>query len=176
MNELMLMMLTSNNRVDRSRLASYLRDERTRREKDYGKIARFATLGAFYLWGGIKLKVQNATGTVPATDPTVGTTGKLDAIIAGVEEVARQIPYYGAVSEAATFIGEVIARSTTVDPALLEMLTAGGNSQPQQVVFQPGYSQPRQLTITSPNGQVGQFRLGAQGIEVSDPNWNVRVD
>jgi len=176
MNEMMLLLLTANRGVDRSRLAAYMRDERTRREKDYAKIARFAAFGAFYLWGGLKLKVQNATGTVPATDPSVTTAGKLDAIIAGIEETARQLPYYGVVNEVATFIGEVIARSTTTDPALVEMLTASASQQPQQVVFQPGYSQPRQLTITSPNGQMGTFRLGANGIEISDPNWGVRVD
>ena len=78
--------------------------------------------------------------------------------------------------EVATFVGEVIARSTTVDPALLEMLVANGSQQPQQIVFNPGYQQPRQLTITSPTGQIGQFRLGANGIEITDPNWGVRVD
>ena len=176
MNEMIMMLLMGNRGVDRVRLAGYLRDERNKREKDYAKIARAVTFGAFYFWGGLKLKVQNATGTVPATDPSVTATGKLDAILAGIEETAKTIPYFGLVNEVATFVGEVIARSSTVDPALLEMLVSNGNQQPQQIVFNPGYQQPRQLTITSPTGQVGQFRLGANGIEITDPNWGVRVD
>lgn len=178
MNELLLMMMAGNRGLDRGRLAAYLRDERSRRERDFAKVARAVAYGAFFWAGGLKLEVKNATGTVPATDSTVSTTGKLDAILQGLAENYKALPYFGLVSEAATFVGEVIARATTTDPAMIELLTQQ-QQQPQVLSFAPGaqqYGGGRVMTITSPNGQQGAFRLTANGLEIADPNWSVRVD
>jgi len=176
MNELVFMLMAGGRGLDRGRLASYLRDERARKEKDYAKIARAVAYGAFYWWGGLKLQVTNATGTVPATDASVSTTAKLDAILTGLAENFKALPYFGLVNEAATFVGEVIARSTTPDPALIEMMSMG-QQQPQTLTFNPtGYAMGRTMTVQSPNGQQAAFRLTANGWEVSDPNWSMRVD
>lgn len=178
MNELLLMMMAGNRGLDRGRLAAYLRDERSRRERDFAKVARAVAYGMFFWAGGLKLEVKNATGTVPATDSTVSTTSKLDAILQGLAENYKALPYFGLVSEAATFIGEVIARATTTDPAMIELLTQQ-QQQPQVLSFAPGaqqYAGGRVMTITSPTGQQGAFRLTANGLEIADPNWSVRVD
>ena len=176
MNEMLMMLMLGNRGIDRSRLAAYLRDERSRKEKDYAKIARLGAFAAFYFWGGLKLEYKNATGTIPATDPAVPVNSKIDAVLKGIEETYRAMPFFTVVNEAATWIGEVVARSTTPDPALIELMTA--NSAPQTISVNPSpmYSQPRTLTITSPNGQTGRVQLTANGIQIDDPNWGVRVD
>lgn len=183
MNELLLAMVFGSKGMDKARLGDYLRSERARKEKDYAKVARGVVFFAYWWTGSLKMNVTNASGqTVPATDPSVSTTAKLDALLSGTAEVWKAIPYFGLLSEAATFIGEVIARSTTMDPALLElMMNNGTTSQPQTITLQAppargNYAQPQTLRLTAPGGSSTGMRITAQGIEIEDPNWRVSVD
>src|SRR5215203_4038387 len=98
MNELLYAMVLGGKGVDKARFAAYLRDDRARKEKDYAKVARALAYGAYFLFGGMKMNVANATGTVPATDPSVSTTGKLDAALMGIAELYKSMPWFGLVS------------------------------------------------------------------------------
>ena len=136
------------------------------KEKDYAKIARAVAYGAL-LVGGLKLQVTNATGTVPATDASVSTTAKLDAILTGLVENFKALPYFGLVNEAATFVGEVIARSTTPDPALIEMMSMG-QQQPQTPDIQPDRVRDgRTMTVQEPEWPASGF--SANGERVGGP-------
>ena len=184
MNELMLAMVLGNKNFDRARFASYLRDERARKERDYAKLTRALAFGAYWLWGGMKQQVNTSTGPVPATDPGVSTNGKLDAILASIAELYKSVPWFGLVNEAATFVGEVIARSTTMDPALIELLGAGSGPVGNQITLAAPQAAPpirmqagpSAMRITAPSGQTSTLRIGAQGIIIDDPNWQVAID
>lgn len=183
MNELLLAMVLGNKGFDRARFASYLRDERARKEKDYAKIARALAFGAYYLWGGMKLNAQTTTGTVPASDPGVSNSGKLDAVLAGITELYKSFPWFGLVNEAATFVGEVIARSTSMDPALIELLGSASPPAGQTITLNTPMQNPalqtmggRVMRVTAPSGQTSTLRIGAQGISVDDPNWSIAID
>jgi hypothetical protein len=189
MNEMMMALLMSGRGMDMSKFGNYLRQQRAQREKDFAKVARGIMYGAYWLTGALKLQVTNASGqTVPATDASVSTTAKLDALLSGEAEIWRAIPYFGFMNEAATFIGEVIARATTMDPTMLELLMANNAAAaPAQTVTlqsapaaRGGYAQPvpapQTLRITSPQGASTPIRITAQGISIENPDWQVSVD
>lgn len=183
MNEMMMAMLMGSKALDKTRFAQYLRDDRARKEKDYAKIARAFVFGAYYLTGSLKLQVTNSAGqTVPATDAGVSTTAKLDALLNGEAEIWRAIPYFGFLNEVATFVGEVIARSTTMDPALMELMSgANGVAAPAPTITVAAppprnYAQPQTVRIQSPSGQSTPLRFTANGIVIDNPEWSVTVD
>lgn len=184
MNEMILAMMMSGRGMDMAKFAGYLREQRARREKDFAKVARGLMYGAYWLTGALKLNVTNAAGqTVPATDPSVSATAKLDAILGGEAEIWRAIPYFGFMNEVATFVGEVVARATTMDPAMLELLSQNSMaaSAPQTVTIQGAppprnLAQPQTLRITAPGGQSTPIRVTANGFEIQNPNWTVNVD
>lgn len=183
MNGLMMALILGQKGVDKARLADYLRADRAQKEKDYAKIARGVIFAAYYFTGSLKMNVNVGGASVPATDASVSDTSKLNALLSGTAEIWRAIPYFGLLSEAATFIGEVIARSTTMDPMMIELL-AGNNGMgaPAQTITlqapppRGNYAQPQTLRLTSPTGSSTGMRITAQGIEIEDPNWRVSVD
>lgn len=178
--------------TDRGRLASYLRAERDRKEKDYAKFARVLGFGAYWLWGSLKLKADTGSGTVDAKDPTVSTTGKLNAALGGIEELYKSMPWFGMVYEGLGFLGEVVARSTSMDPELIELFMSNNsgtmsNAAPSITIGGPGGGYPQQplwggmqgrtIRIASPGtGQSVPMRLTANGVQIDDPNWTVRFD
>lgn len=188
MDWMMMMLLMGNGRqLDRERLRTWAMNDRKEKMETYAKISRGLAFGAYYVYSSLKLKVKTAAGEVDATDSTVSSTAKQNATLAGIQELYRAMPWFALVNEAATFVGETVAKATSLDPIMLELFSS---SQPpagaptsiqvgappiqQAPVF--GAATGRTIRVSAPNGQMVPLRLNANGITVEDPNWTVSVD